>query len=121
THSWSLNAPAPTGSLLNAAPFSCNALGEPMNVRAVVAMDRSSCGFGLANVIDRVNGSTTVVVIARAAGATATVDCGAAVRSQLNFTAAESNGVPSLNFTPSRSFSVHVVPPSVLWNDCATR
>ncbi len=56
--------------------------------------------------------STTFHVIVWAAALLGDSSAGSRMRSQLKATAAASNGVPSVNVRPGRSFRVHTLPSS---------
>ena len=107
THEFKVNGPAPTGWVPNDAPSFLIAVGEAMN-SSCWATVRLKLLSGAASVTCNVVGLTTFIDLITFA-ALATAEVGALSRAQLNSTAAASYGVPSENFTPGRSVSVHTV------------
>jgi len=103
----SLNGPVPTGlvavvsaplsallGLRMTAVFSARRNGRLPSALLSVRITRSGAGVA----IDEMLSNTAALALLVLPGALA--------RSKLNFTAAESNGVPSWNFTPLRSLKV---------------
>ena len=107
THEFKMNGPAPTGWVPNDAPSFLIAVGEPMN-SSCWATVRSKLLSGATSVTCSVVGLTTVIDLITWRRWPAT-EVAALSRAQLNATAAASYGVPSENFTPGRSVSVHTV------------
>src|SRR5262249_55566712 len=86
------------------------AVGDPMNAR-LRAMTRSNCALDFARTIWSVLASTGVIeAMALTESACGDASFGSTWRSQLNFTASASNGVPSVNLRRSRSLRVQVTP-----------
>src|SRR5947208_300788 len=75
--------------------------------------------FGLSRVMTTDVGVGVVIVlieVSRKPAASASRLPKSRARSSENFTAAESTGVPSWNFTPGRSSNVYVVPSAETWD-----
>src|SRR4051794_3038310 len=103
----SVNGPAPTGSLLKPlAPLALNAVGDTTN--GIVAAACGNRAFLALSVILSVSGSTTSIEPIRLAwAALMPLLAGSWMRAQLNFTAAASYAVPSVNLMLGLSLSVH--------------
>jgi hypothetical protein len=91
-HSTNLNGPVPTGARLKSAPILVTAAGDTMPMQ-YIARVRKIGPYG-----SRV--TTSTVRLAHRAGGLPL-----RARSNVNFTAAALNGVPSWNFTPGRSLN----------------
>src|SRR4030095_10378979 len=109
THSLKVKGPAPTGLELKPEPRSVMAAGDPMAFMERPMM-RGHWLFCCLSVTLRVWPEASIDPMAWARPRTGDAFAGACDRCQLNFLAAALNGVPSVNFTPSRTFSVHDVP-----------
>lgn len=105
--------PAPTGFFPKPFESAFIAVGEPTYASSS-ATTWSNDRSGAASWIVRRVGSTTVRVTPLSVWACRDSRVGSASRSQLNFTAAASSGVPSLNLTFGRSSSVHSAPSAVV-------
>src|SRR3954468_9568048 len=104
-----MKGPPPTGSLLKRSlPSAWIAVGEPMNGMSVTAPGNSA--FLAFSVNFKVTGSTTSYdPIWPASEDRGDALAGSAMRSQLNFTAAASQLVPSLNFMLGWSLRFHTM------------
>src|SRR4030095_15864822 len=102
-HSTNLKGPVPTGARLKSEPIFCTAVGETIPIQYIARVRRIG-PYGSLVTTSTVRSSTTSAPSrepARLAQRAGGVPLSA--RSNVNFTAAALNGVPSWNFTPGRS------------------
>src|SRR5436190_14062790 len=101
------NGPPPTGSLLNLSlPCCCSAVGDPMNGISVTAPgNRAFLALRVIFSVTASSGSMLAICWARPDRGDALA--GSWMRSQLNFTAAASQAVPSVNFMFGWSLRFH--------------
>src|SRR4051794_25554268 len=104
-----MNGPAPTGLAANAFGSFWMAVGDPM--KPMGTSEFGNTPLLAFNVIFSVVASTTsMVAIVDVKAAFCALVAGSAMRRKLNFTAAASYGVLSVNLMLGRSFSVQTKP-----------
>jgi hypothetical protein len=117
-----VNGPAPIGLSSKACWPLASAAGEAIQFIELFTIAWAKFGAGAAIATPSVRASTTVVAAIEVASVRyGERVAGSFIRSQLNFTAAASSGVPSENTSPSRRVRVNVAPASVVSNDSAIR
>ena len=109
-----MNGPAPTGFCLNAfSPTLSKVVFDAIQFRFDEMNDRDTAANGAVKWISTVSSPDVVTAGFSSLGHELFglhVHGDASERSKFHFTVAASSGLPSVNFTPGRSFTVNVLP-----------
>src|SRR4051812_37182567 len=104
-----MNGPAPTGFWAKPAGSFWIAVGEPMNPMGTIELGNTPL-LAFSVIFNVVASTTSICWIDDTKAAFWAFVAGSPMRAKLNFTAAASYGVPSLNLMLGRSFNVQTKP-----------